>query len=299
MSSASVASSPPPLAADAASIVVIEPTSALRTVDFRELVRYRDLLRFLIWRSVKARYAQSVVGIGWAVIQPLFQMITFTLVFGRIAGVQSEGVPYAAFSLIGLIPWTYFSGAVTSGANSLVSNAHMISKIYFPRIILPLGDVLGKLIDFAIAMLLGAVVLAYFGAAPNSGVLMLPALILLMMTAALGIGLWLSALAIQFRDVNHAMTFTIQLMMYASPVIYPTSSIPETYTFASGLTIWPRAIYALNPMVGVIEGFRSALLGSRPMPYDWILLGTLSTLVTLVTGALYFRSRERLFADVA
>lgn len=279
-------------------VVVIEPTSPWRMVDFREIVRYRDLLWFLIWRSIKARYAQSAVGVGWAVIQPLFQMVTFTLVFGRLARIESDGVPYAAFSLVGLTAWTYFSTAVVNVSNSLVSNAPMISKIYFPRLVLPLSDVINKLFDFGIAMLLTLLLLPFLYWAPNWGVLMLPLLILIMVVAALGIGLWLSALAVQFRDVNHAVAFLVQLAMYLSPVVYPTSLLPTTYTIG-GLTIAPKTIYALNPAVGVIEGFRSALLSTRPMPYEWIALGATTSVVVLVTGAIYFRSRERLFADVA
>jgi homopolymeric O-antigen transport system permease protein len=277
---------------------VIENRPGWRLIDFRELYRYRDLFRFLTWRAVRVRYAQSAVGVGWAVIQPLFQMIIFTLVFGRLAQIKSDGVPYAAFSLVGLTAWTYFASALANVSNSLVSNGHMISKIYFPRLVLPLADVVAKLFDFGIAMLMTLALLPFIGWSPNWGVLMLPYLILLMMVAALGVGLWLSALAIQFRDVNHAVTFLVQLAMYASPVVYPTSLLPESYTVA-GITIAPRTIYALNPMVGVVEGFRSALLGTGPMPYDWIALGTLTALAALVTGAMYFRNRERLFADVA
>jgi lipopolysaccharide transport system permease protein len=279
-------------------ITVIEPTSGWRLVNWHELYAYRDLLRFLTWRAIKVRYAQSAVGIGWAIIQPLFQMITFTLVFGRLARLDSDGVPYASFSLVALVAWTFFSSGVINGANSLVSNAHMISKIYFPRLVLPLADVASKLFDLGIATALALAVLPLLGWQPNAGVLMIPVLIVLMTAATLACGLWLSALAIQFRDVNHAITFIVQIMMYASPVVYPTSLLPETYE-VGGFTLAPQTIYALNPMVGVIEGLRSALLGTRPMPYEWIALGTLTSSIILVTGALYFRSRERLFADVA
>lgn len=282
-----------------AHLTIIEPSAGWRLINWRELSAYRDLLRLLIWRSIKARYAQSIVGVGWAIIQPLFQMLTFTLVFGKVAKIESDGVPYAAFSLVGIVPWSYYSGALSSGANSLVTNAHMISKIYFPRLVLPLADVFAKLFDFAIAMALAVVALSFIGWSPNAGVLMLPYLVVLTSITALGLGLWLSALAIQYRDVNHALVFVVQLMMYAAPVIYPTSLLPERYTMASGIVIWPQWIYALNPMVGVIEGFRSALLSTRPMPFGWIALGTATSLVTLATGIVYFRSREKLFADVA
>lgn len=279
-------------------VTVIQSTSGWRLVNWREIYAYRDLLRFLTWRSIKVRYTQSAVGIGWAIIQPLFQMIMFTIIFGRLARLESDGVPYSAFSLVGLVAWTYFSGALVSGAGSLVSNASMLSKIYFPRLVLPVSEVAAKLFDFAIALVLAACVLPFLHVNLSWGVLMLPYLILLMTVAALGLSLWLSALAVQFRDVNHAVSFLVQLMMYASPVVYPTSLLPETYRFG-GYVFFPQTIYALNPMVGVIEGFRSALLGTRPMPYEWIALGTLTSVVALVTGALYFRNRERLFADVA
>jgi lipopolysaccharide transport system permease protein len=298
---------PLPAAADAASsqhlhdvpVTIIQSTSAWQFVNFRELYAYRDMLRFLTWRSIKARYAQSAVGVGWAVIQPLFQMLTITLIFGNLAKINSDGVPYAWFSLAGLVPWTYFSNALSGGANSLVGNSSMISKVYFPRIILPLSDVLSKLFDFAIAFTMAVVVLLSFGVVPNAGALMLPYLVLLMMVTALGLGLWLTTLAIQFRDVAHALGFIVQLMMYASPVIYPTSSVPESYTLPGGVAISPQWIYALNPMVGVIEGFRSALLGTGPMPFGWIALGTATATLILLTGMVFFRSREKVFADVA
>jgi lipopolysaccharide transport system permease protein len=293
-------SAPAPAASGADEhLIVIQPTSGWRLINGRELYAYRDLLRFLTWRSVKIRYTQSAMGIGWAIIQPLFQMIMFTLIFGRLARVQSDGVPYAAFSLVGLVAWTYFATALANGANSLVANASMLTKIYFPRLVLPVSDVVAKLFDFGIALALALAVLPFLGGKVTWGVLMLPPLILLMTVAALGFSLWLSALAVQFRDVNHAVGFLVQLLMYASPVVYPTSLLPETYAIGGGWVIFPQEIYALNPMVGVIEGFRSALLNTRPMPYGWIALGTLTSVVALVTGALYFRNRERLFADVA
>jgi lipopolysaccharide transport system permease protein len=279
-------------------LTVIEPSSGWRLINWRELYAYRDLLRFLTWRNIKIRYTQSAMGIGWAIIQPMFQMIMFTLIFGHLARVASDGVPYSAFSLVGLVAWTYFATALAGGANSLVSNATMLTKIYFPRLVLPVSDVVAKLFDFGIALVLALAVLPFLGGSPNWGVLWLPYLIVLMTAAALGFSLWLSALAVQFRDVNHAVGFLVQLLMYASPVVYPTSLLPETYHWG-GFVLFPQTIYAINPMVGVIEGFRSALLGTRPMPIAWIALGTLTSVIALVTGALYFRNRERLFADVA
>ncbi len=277
--------------------VVLGPRRGWSKADLREIYHYRDLLWLLTWRTVRVRYAQSAVGLGWAIIQPLFQMLMFTVIFGRLAQIDSDGVPYAAFSLVALVPWTYFSNALSGSSNSLVSYASMISKVYFPRIVLPMTDVGAKLFDFAIALVMTVGVLLFMGITPNWGVLMVPYLVVLMMVTALGLGLWLTTLAVQYRDVTHALGFLIQLMLYANPVIYPTSKIPETMTLA-GVTIWPQTIYALNPMVGVLEGFRSAFLGTRPMPYSWIALGTVTACLTLFTGIRYFRSRERLLADV-
>jgi lipopolysaccharide transport system permease protein len=216
-------------------------------------------------------------------------MLMFTLVFGRLAGISSDGVPYAMFSFAALVPWTYFANALAEGAGSLVANAHMISKVYFPRMILPLSAVVAKLVDFSISLVLLFALMAWFRVLPGPGVLMLPLLILMMMLTAAGMGMWLTALAVQYRDVNYALGFMVQLLMYASPVVYPTSLIPQRY----------QLLYALNPMVGVIEGFRAALLGTRPMPWSFLAIGALVALLIALTGTLYFRRREKLFADVA
>jgi lipopolysaccharide transport system permease protein len=279
-------------------VTVIEPRSGWRLLDLSELVAYRDLFRFLIWRSIKVRYAQSAIGIGWAIIQPLFSMVVFTIIFGKLAKISSDGVPYAVFSFAALVPWTYFSNALTEGVNSLVSNANMLSKIYFPRLLLPLSAVAAKLLDFMIAGLILAGLMAWYGVAPTWGALLLPALILMMMVTAAGISLWLTAMAVQYRDVKHAMNFVVQILMYAAPVVYPTTLIPTSYAIG-GVTINPRLLYALNPMVGVIEGFRAALLGTTAMPWDLLAVGTASTIAIAFSGVLYFRNKERLFADVA
>lgn len=270
-------------------ITLIEPRSGWRLVDWQELFAYRDLFYFLVWRSVKARYSQSALGIGWAIIQPLFSMLVFTVVFGSLAGISSDGAPYAVFSFAALVPWTYFANALTDSTGSLVSNTNLLSKVYFPRLILPLTAVIAKLVDFFIAMAILAVLLVWYQVTPTLGVLALPLLIALMMITAGGMGMWLTSLAVQYRDVSYAIGFATQLFMYASPVVYPTSLIPERY----------RLWYALNPMVGVIEGFRSALLGTHPMPWDLIGMGIAPALLLALTGMMYFRSKERLFADVA
>jgi lipopolysaccharide transport system permease protein len=278
--------------------VVIEPRTGWRLVDWKELVEYRDLFRFLIWRQVKVQYAQSALGIGWAIIQPLFSMAVFTVVFGRLANVGSDGVPYAAFSLAALVPWTYFANALTEGTNSLVSNTGMLGKVYFPRMLLPLAAVCAKLVDFGISFVLLTIAMFYYGLAPTTGAALLPLLVVLMIVAAAGMAMWLTALAIQYRDIKFAMTFVVQIFMYCTPVVYPASLIPETWT-VGGVVLHPRLYYAVNPMVGVIEGFRSALLGTNPMPWNLIGVGAASAVIIAVTGVLYFRRKERLFADVA
>ena len=267
---------------------IIDADQRQKLVDWQELWRYRDLFYFLIWRDIKTRYAQSVLGIGWAIIQPLFSMVVFTIVFGNLAKVSSDGVPYAIFSYAALVPWTYFSSALTDSTNSLVNASGMITKVYFPRLVLPIAPVFGKLIDFGIAMVILAGFMLYFQIAPTVWALFLPYLILLMILSAAGIGMWLTAMAIQYRDIRYAMGLVVTLLMYAAPVVYPASSVPEQWR------IW----YAINPMVGVIEGFRASLLGTTAMPWDFILVGTLTALTFFFSGLVYFRRMEKIFADV-
>ena len=267
---------------------VIEDVSGWRLIDLRELWAYRDLLYFLVWRDLKVRYAQSVLGIGWAVIQPLFFMVVFTVVFGRLVNVASDGVPYAIFSYTALVPWTYFANALNESTGSLIQHSNMLKKVYFPRLIMPLASVLSRLVDFAIALVLVVGLLAWFKVVPTIWVLVLPVLVLLMMLSASGLGMWLTALAVQYRDVKYAMGFGVQVLMYAAPVVYSINEIPDRY----------RIVYALNPMVGVIEGFRSAVLGTNPMPWDLLAVGSVTAGLIAITGALYFRRMERLFADV-
>lgn len=267
---------------------IIEPPSGWRLIDWRELWRYRDLFYFLVWRDIKTRYAQSILGIGWAVIQPVFSMIIFTIVFGNLAKVSSDGVPYAIFSYAALVPWTYFSSALTGASGSLTASANMLTKVYFPRLVIPLAPVLGKLVDFGIALIILFGMMLWFQIAPTIWALSLPLLVLLMIMTAAGMGMWLTALSVQYRDINYAMSFAVQLLMYAAPVVYPASAVPDRF----------RLLYGLNPMAGVIEGFRSALLGTNPMPWDLLVPGTIMALLILVSGALYFRRMERIFADV-
>ncbi len=270
--------------------IIIDPQDQKRKlINWQELWQYRDLFLFLVWRDIKTRYAQSILGIGWAVIQPVFSMIVFTIVFGNLAKVNSEGVPYAIFSYTALVPWTFFSTSLTSASGSLISSKNLITKVYFPRLIIPISPVLGKMIDFGISFLILLGLMVWYGVKPTIWALMVPVFIILMMLTSAGVGMWLTALSIQYRDVRYGSNFFIQLLMYASPVIYGSSSIPEKY----------QILYALNPMVGVIEGFRASLLGTRPMPWELLGVGALMAVAFFLSGALYFRSMERYFADVA
>ncbi|MHA7129422.1 ABC transporter permease [Algoriphagus namhaensis] len=257
-------------------------------VDFKELWRYKDLLYFLTLRGIKARYAQSILGVAWAIIVPLFTTLVFTVVFGNLAEVDSDGMPYILFSYLALWPWNYFSGTLTESANSLIQNANMITKVYFPRMVLPLSAILSKLLDFTIAFVVLLVMLIYFGQMPGWGVLWLPLLLIQLLMCSLGIGMFLSALAVKYRDVKHALTFLVQLLLYAAPVVYSTSAVPDKF----------QSFYILNPMVGVIEGFRAAFL-DRPMPWEWIWPGSIVAVILFIFGMFYFRRMERIFADVA
>jgi lipopolysaccharide transport system permease protein len=273
--------------------VRIAPSRGWQLIDVRELFAYRDLFLFLVLRDIKVLYKQTVLGFSWAIIRPLFQMILFTVIFGNLARVSSDGAPYAVFSYVALVPWNYFSTAVTTSANSLVVGANMLSKVYFPRMVMPLSPLLAKLVDFAIAFSIVFVLMAIYGIAPTANVVFLPLLLLIIMLTAGGAGLWLAALAVQYRDVKHVMEFLTQILMFAAPVVWPVTLIAERF----GETA--RLAFGLYPMAGAIEGFRSALLGTNPMPWDMIGLGALSAIVLFVTGAFYFRRMERRFADVA
>ncbi len=269
-------------------LTVIDARSGWRLIDWAELVQYRDLFFYLVWRDVKTRYAQSVLGVGWAVIQPVFNMVVFSIVFGRLAQVSSDGVPYPIFSYTALVPWTYFSNSLTGASGSLVSASNMITKVYFPRLVIPFAPVLGKLVDFFIALLILFLMMVGYRITPTIWTLTLPLLVLLMMLTAVGLGMWLTSLSVQYRDINYGLSFFVQLLMYAAPVVYPASAVPEQF----------RLLYGLFPMAGVIEGFRSALLGTNPMPWDLIAVGTLSAVLIAISGLWYFRRMERIFADV-
>lgn len=267
--------------------IIIRPSSGWVSLDLREVWRYRELLYFLTWRDIKVRYKQTVLGAAWAVIQPLFTMLVFTLFFGKLARMPSDGIPYPIFSYAALLPWTYFANALSGAGNSLVGSANLITKVYFPRIIVPGSAVLAGLLDYAIALVVLLGLMVWYGVLPGLGCLLFVPLTVLTCVFALGVGMWLAALNVQYRDVRYAIPFLIQLWMFATPIVYPLSVVPPQWRWAM----------ALNPMAGLIEGFRASLLG-RPIP--WLPLGISGTLAiaTLVTGAFYFRRMEKTFADI-
>jgi len=275
---------------------VIQPRSGWQVIDWSELKAYKDLFFFLVWRDIKVLYKQTVLGFGWAVIRPVFSMIVFSVVFGGLANVPSDGVPYPIFSYAALLPWTYFSTAMTKSTQSLVTNVNMLTKVYFPRLIIPMTPVLAGLVDFAIAFVILGLMMVFYGVVPPANAFFLPVLVLMMVLTATGVGMWFSALTIQYRDVKHGVQFLSQILMYVAPVVWPVSLITRKFP------VWGpdlRLVYGLYPMAGVIEGFRAALLGTGPMPWDLIGVGAFSAVVLTVTGALYFRRTERVFADVA
>lgn len=267
---------------------IIEPPKGWQLINWKELRAYKDMFYLLVLRDVTVLYKQTVLGYAWAIISPLFSMVIFSVVFGRLAKVPSDGIPYPIFSYVALLPWTYFSAAMTASTASLIGSANMFTKVYFPRLIIPMVPVFAKLVDFAIAFLIVAGMMVWYKIVPTMNMVFLPLLVILMILTAGGIGMWLSAMSIQYRDIKHTTPFIAQLLMYAAPVVWPASLIPEKY----------RLLYGLYPMAGVIEGFRSALIGKNQMPWDLIGIGAISALLIAYTGALYFRRKEDLFADV-
>ena len=273
--------------------IVIKPKSGWQLIDWRELIEYRDLFYFLIKRDVLAIYKQTVLGFTWAIIRPVFSMIVFSVIFGGLAKIPSDGIPYPIFSYAALIPWTYFAAAINTSTQSLISGKGIFTKVYFPRLIMPLTPVLSKLVDFAIAFVILFGLMVWYGINPTVNIVFLPILILMMMLTASGIGMWLSAMAIQYRDIPQGVGFLSQLLMYAAPVVWPLSLFKER--FGESVTLF----YGMYPMVGVIEGFRSALLNHYPMPWKLIGLSSIMAVVMFISGALYFKRKERIFVDVA
>jgi len=266
----------------------IKPSKGFQFLDIRELSQYRDLLFFLTARNITVKYKQTVLGGLWAVIQPFFMMVVFTIFFGKLAKIPSDGVPYPVFNFSAMVAWTYFSQAVTQSGTSIVGEGNLISKVYFPRIIIPVVHILSGLLDFIIAFVVLLGMIFYYDIRPTIYILTLPCLVLLMVCAASGTGMILAALNAKYRDIKYTIPFLVQMWLFASPIVYPTSMIPERY----------RLFYAINPMAGIIEGFRSALIGSVPFPLDMLAVSCIVSCILFIAGLIYFRQVDRFFADV-
>jgi lipopolysaccharide transport system permease protein len=276
-----------PLTADIP-VVLIQPRKGWLSFELKAVYQYRELLYFLIWRDVLIRYKQAAIGVAWVVLQPLLTMVIFTVIFGQFAKLPSDGLPYTVFSFTALLPWNYFAQAISRSGISVVGNANLISKIYFPRLIVPISGALGPLVDFAISFVILLGMMAWYGIAPTWGILMLPFFTLLAVVTAVAVSLYLSALNVKYRDVGHAIPFLVQFWMYASPVVYSVTIIPQKW----------RLLYSLNPMVGVIEGFRWALLGKERPDFAVMAMGVVVASLLLLVGLIYFKRTERFFADI-
>jgi len=274
-------------ALDKVTTIEIGPPKGVEAIDFGEIWRYRDLFGFLVWRDIKVLYAQTILGFAWAILNPAIQIVVFSVIFGRVAKIGTDGVPYILFSTVAIIPWTYMSDAMTAASQSLVQGKAMLGKIYFPRVLYPMTPILAKLVDFSISLVILVAVMIYYQVAPTWNLLLLPVLILIMMLVPTGIGMWLAALAIRYRDVRFAMTYVIKLLIYSAPILYTASSISPDVRF------W----YSLNPIVAVIEGFRVCLLGGT-IEWQFIAPGLVTSLLMFLSGAYYFRRMERVFVDV-
>lgn len=270
------------------SVIRIEPSRGWVSLQLKELFRYQELFYFLIWRDIKVRYKQTVLGAAWAVIQPFFTMVVFSLFFGRLAKIPSDGIPYPIFSFAALVPWTFFANGLDHASNSLVNNANLIKKVYFPRLTIPLAAVLSGIVDFALAFIMLVGMILYFGIIPSINVFWLPLLLFLALITSFGVSLWLSALNVQFRDVRYIIPFLTQFWLFVTPIAYPSSLLPEPW----------KTIYGINPMVGVVEGFRWALLGANTAPGPILIVSSFAALSILISGAYYFRHMEKTFADV-
>lgn len=268
-------------------VTVIKPKSGWQVIDIKELKEYRDLFYFLVWRDIKVLYAQTILGFSWAILQPLIQIAIFTVIFGKVAKVSTDGIPYILFSSVAIIPWTYMSQTMTKSSQSLVTDQNMLGKIYFPRLIFPLTPILAGLVDFGISLMLLLLLMFYYNILPTWNMLLFPLFVFLMVSISAGVGLWLSAMAIRFRDVKYALPFAIRMLMYSAPIVYSASSIPDKYRF----------FYSLNPIVSVIEGYRACLLG-LPFPWLYILPGLVTALILVLSGAFYFKRMEKVFVDV-
>lgn len=272
----------------ATQVIRVEPTRGFASLRLKELWQYRELLYFFVWRDLKVRYKQTALGAAWAIIQPVFTMLIFSVVFGRLAKVPSDGIPYPLFAFCALVPWTFFAQGLTMGSNSVVQSANLVKKVYFPRLAMPIATVLAGVVDFFLAFVVLLGMLIAYGRVPTLNVIWLPALLLLAFVTSLGVAFWLSALNVEYRDIRHATPFLTQIWMYATPIAYPSSLLPEPW----------RTVYGLNPMVGVVEGFRWALLGAQTKPGPIVAVSSVAALIIMVSGAAYFQRMERTFADV-
>lgn len=269
--------------------LIIEPSKGWVALKLREMWQYRELLYFLTWRDIKIRYKQTIIGASWAIIQPLMTMVVFSVFFGGLAHIPSDGIPYPIFSYTALVPWTLFAYGLQQSSNSLVGSSNLITKIYFPRLIIPISSVISGVLDFVLAFIMLLVLMIIYHIVPTANIVWLPLLVLLTLITSLGVGLWLSALNVQFRDIRYVVPFLTQFWMFATPIAYSSSLIQNDIL---------RTIYGLNPMAGVVEGFRWALLGTDTAPGPLILVSTAAAVLLLVSGAFYFRRMERTFADV-
>jgi lipopolysaccharide transport system permease protein len=276
------------LPTQAVPFIRLEPSKGWVALKLHELWEYRELFYFLIWRDIKVRYTQTVLGIAWAIIQPLFTMMIFSLFFGRLAKVPSDGLPYPIFAFAGLVPWTFFANGLAKSSDSLVGHANLIKKVYFPRLVVPISSAISGLVDLALSFVILVGLMLYYGRVPTGNIVWLPLLLLLALVIALGVGLWLSAMNVQFRDVRYVLPFLTQFWFYATPIAYPSSLLHEPW----------RTLFGINPMVGVVEGFRWALFGKGAAPGPMIAISALISLSLLVSGAFYFRRMEKSFADV-
>jgi lipopolysaccharide transport system permease protein len=277
-----------PLAHMETPVTVITPSRGWVALQLEKVWEYRELLYFLTWRDIKVRYKQTVFGAAWAIIQPFFTMVVFSLFFGRLANMPSDSVPYPLFSYAALVPWTFFANGLSQSSNSLVTSANLIKKVYFPRLIIPIAAIFASAVDFVLAFTVLLVMMLFYGIMPTVNVLWLPCFLLLALTTSLGVGLWLSAMNVQFRDVRYTVPFLTQFWLFATPIAYPSSLLSEPW----------RTLYGINPMVGVVEGFRWALLGVATAPGPVISVSSLASLALLVSGLFYFRRMEKTFADV-
>ena len=268
-------------------VTFIIPKTGFHISDIRELIKYRDLFFFLVWRDIKVLYAQTVLGFAWAILNPLIQIVIFSVIFGKIAKLSTEGIPYILFSSVAIIPWTYIADAMSTSSQSLISGQSMLGKIYFPRLIFPLTCVLAKLVNFGISLAIILSLLIYYHVTPTWNLLFFPLFLFLMVCLPAGLGILLSSLSIRFRDVRFAMQFVIRMLMYSAPIVYSASSVPEEY----------RIFYSLNPLVGIIEGFRACLLGT-PIQWLYIWPGAIVTIIVFIAGVLYFKRMEHVFVDV-